>query len=567
MDAKLLRGIALLAGILIVLVAAIVKVSSGGSDAGPNDPGTTTEVQAPADAIVVAVAYSPEKETLFKQAFADFNARKVIVNGHVVFAKGEKVSSGVGLNRLKAGTLQPVIWTPSSSLWGRLLTQTADVTWVPRQSVSMVRTPLVIAMWEDQAQALGWPAKQLGWADILAEARNAEGWAKYGHPEWGPFRLGHTNPDFSTSGLSAVAAEYYAATGKTEGLTLADVEDPTVRRQVRDIQSSVVHYGDTTLFFAEQLAARGPAFASAVAMEETTLIDYNVRLRKGGKRLVAIYPKEGTFFSDNPLIVLDAPWVSADQKSGAAKIVEFLTSPDVQSKVMAAGFRPSDSAVPLAGSLTKENGVDGSLPTRLLSLPEPKVLARIREVWREDRKPADIVLVLDTSGSMGDEDKLAQAQEGLKRFLTQLSPRDRVALVAFSDQSAVVQPFAEMSPAARDTLQRSIGGLFPDGGTAVYDATIDGIDLLLQQADPKHIAAAVVLTDGEDNKSNATVDDVIAKLGATSEAGNVRVFTIAYGAAANRDALGAVAAAGGGKQYDGDPDNIDAVYTSISSFF
>ena len=41
------------------------------------------------------------------------------------------------------------------------------------------------------------------------------------------------------------------------------------------------------------------------------------------------------------------------------------------------------------------------------------MLARIRELWHEDRKPADIVLVLDTSGSMGDEDKLAQAQEGL----------------------------------------------------------------------------------------------------------------------------------------------------------
>jgi len=130
-----------------------------------------------------------------------------------------------------------------------------------------------------------------------------------------------------------------------------------------------------------------------------------------------------------------------------------------------------------------------------------------------------------------------------------------------------VQPFAEMTPAARDTLQNSISGLFPDGGTAVYDATIDGIDLLLQQADPKHIAAEVVLTDGEDNKSTAAVGDVLQRLKGTSEVGAVRVFTIAYGTEANRDQLKAVADAGGGRQYDGDPDNIDAVYTSISSFF
>src|SRR5262249_1820767 len=254
-------------------------------------------------------------------------------------------------------------------------------------------------------------------------------------------------------------------------------------------------------FFAEQLAKRGPAFASAVAMEETTLVDYNARLRKHGKRLVAIYPKEGTFFSDDPLIVLDAPWGTADPKAGAPKPLQYLSSPQVQSKVMAAGFRPADSSIPLAGNLTPANGVDASQPKRLLSLPEPKVLARVRELWHEDRKPADIVLVVDTSGSMGDEDKLPQAQQGLNRFPRQRAPRDRVGLVAFSDQAVVARPLQEMQPAARQALQSSIDGLFAEGGTSVYDATLEALDLLQQQADPKHIAAEVVLTDGEDNKS------------------------------------------------------------------
>jgi Ca-activated chloride channel family protein len=124
-----------------------------------------------------------------------------------------------------------------------------------------------------------------------------------------------------------------------------------------------------------------------------------------------------------------------------------------------------------------------------------------------------------------------------------------------------------MQPAARQALQGSIDGLFAEGGTAVYDATLGALELLQKQADPKHIAAEVVLTDGEDNKSSADVNDVIRRLKGTSESGNVRVFTIAYGTEANRDALKAVAVAGGGKQYDGDPDTIDAVYTSISSFF
>jgi Ca-activated chloride channel family protein len=561
-NTKLIRVLALAIGAAAILLALVLR--GGGSGGGTTG---TTAAPPPADAVIVTVAYSPEKEALLGQAFAEFNATKPTVNGHPIVVQGKKVSSGTALDQLKAGTLQPTIWTPSSSLWGRLLTQTADVTWIPERNASFVRTPLVIAMWEEQAKALGWPKKALGWADVLAEASSTAGWGAHGHPEWGAFRLGHTNPDFSTSGLSAVAAEYYAATGKTEGLTLDDIADPAVRAKIKTIESSIVHYGDTTLFFAEQLAKHGPAFASAVAMEETTLVDFNTRLRKSGPRLVAIYPAEGTFFSDNPLITLQAPWVSADQAAAAAKLTDYLTSPAVQGKVAALGFRPASPDAPVGGTLTARNGVDLAQPARLLSLPDPKVLASIKALWQEDRKPADIVLVLDTSGSMNDDAKLQQAQEGLHRFLDAISPRDRVALIAFSDRSRLISPLAAMTPTARTTLLGEIDGLFPDGGTAVYDATLDGLALLGKDADPNHIAAEVVLTDGEDNKSQASPDDVVRKLGSTTEAGAVRVFTIAYGAAANVDVLKRIAEAGGGKPYTGDPQTIDAVYTSISSFF
>ncbi len=115
----------------------------------------------------------------------------------------------------------------------------------------------------------------------------------------------HTNPDFSTAGLEAVVAEYYAATGKKEGLTEQDVDGSKARKIVRDIERSIVHYGDTTLFIADQMREQGPGYASAVAMEEVTLLDFNKR-RGTQPKLVALYPPEGTFYSDNPFIVLDA---------------------------------------------------------------------------------------------------------------------------------------------------------------------------------------------------------------------------------------------------------------------
>src|SRR3546814_2992528 len=82
---------------------------------------------------------------------------------------------------------------------------------------SFMLTPLVIAMPRPMAEALGWPDEPLGFADILALGKDQAGWGAYDHPEWGAFRLGKTNPNFSTSGLSALVAQAYAAHGKTSG--------------------------------------------------------------------------------------------------------------------------------------------------------------------------------------------------------------------------------------------------------------------------------------------------------------------------------------------------------------
>src|ERR671912_1746570 len=137
-------------------------------------------------------------------------------------------------------------------MWGRLLNFEADQPYVADENPSIVRTPLVIAMWEPMAEALGYPKRKLGFDDILRLARSDKGWGAYGRPEYGAFKLVHTNPDFSTSGLSAVVAEYYAATGKKEGLRPEDVTGEA-RETVKGIEQSIVHYGDTTPFIAEQM--------------------------------------------------------------------------------------------------------------------------------------------------------------------------------------------------------------------------------------------------------------------------------------------------------------------------
>jgi Ca-activated chloride channel homolog len=562
------RGQLLLAVVAALAVGAVAWLAGGGG--GKDEPGTKAGGAAPAakNAIHVSFAYSPEKEKLLLPLIAAFNREGHKVGGRAVFVDGVNAASGDAEDRIAKGRFKPVAWSPASSLWGRLLNFEADKPYTADVAPSIVRTPLVIAMWEPMAKALGYPRKKLGFADILRLATSDKGWAAFGRPEFGAFKLVHTSPDFSTSGLSAVVAEYYAATRKKEGLTEADVNGAKARNRVRAIERSIVHYGDTTLFIEDQLKKEGPGYASAVAMEEATLLDFN-RTRGDRDKLVAIYPEEGTFDSDSPFFTLNAPWVRPEQAQGAKAFQAYLAKAITPQVAARSGFRPANRATAPVAPITLANGADPKQPQRVLQLPEPRVLAAIEKAWHRDRKPANILLVLDTSGSMSEEQRLTRAKQGLEVFLHGVEPQDSVGLTTFSDK---ITPLVAPAPLSRNRaqLESRVHDLIADGGTAFFDATVQAFDTVRAEKATDRINAVVLLTDGEDTDSQQSVDDVVSHIEAQGDSANrVRIFTIAYssGASGSRGNLKRIAAASGGLSYEGKTENIESVYRSISSFF
>jgi Ca-activated chloride channel family protein len=564
------RGrIAVIALAVVAIVIAFVgsRGDSKGRGGGSRDR-TANATRAPARALRLEFVYSPEKAALVKQLVAGFNAAHVRVRGRTVVVDARNVASGDAETRIAAGRLKPVVWSPASSLWGRLLDYDADEAYVPDANPSLVRTPLVIAMWEPMARALGWPRQRVGFEQILALARSpSDAWARRGHPEFGPFKLGHTNPDFSTSGLSAVAGEYYAATGKRSHLTTDDVDSARVRREIKQVERSIVHYGDTTLFFSQQLAKYGRGYASAVAMEEATLIDFNEHAHKDS-RLVALYPPGGTFNSDDPVIVLQAPWVSAEMREAANAFSRWIRGKATPPFVARFGFRPGDPSVAPAAPIDRAHGADPSEPRTTLELPDPGVLSRIKELWHVDRKPAKVLLVVDTSRSMGQQAKMQRAKAGLAVFLRRLAPQDRVGLMSFSNASSGVVPIGRSSH-QRDDLLRGVESLKPKGNTALYAATRTAVDRVRAVRDPSRINAVVLLSDGHDTTTTSTEADLLRELRLQSpvRADTVRVFTIAYGGQADSASLKRIASATGGQEFTGDPNGIADVYRSISSLF
>jgi Ca-activated chloride channel family protein len=562
--------IVVLAAVVAVAVVGVASQGKGKSDGGS---AASKASSTPANAVAVTVASSPEKAALVKQAAEAYNATHPRVHGRPVIvsvtnpASGDEVTAIARAARGQRGGDEPVVWSPASSLWARLLDHSTDQNLVPPHTRSIVRSPLVLAMWEPLARALGWPRKQIGWADVLRLAQDPRGWTAYGLPEYDHFKLVHTNPSVSTSGLEAVSAAYFAATGKTEGLTVADVKRPAVARDIAGIENSIVHYGATTDFIKAQMRKYGPGYASAAAMEETTLVDFNQH-RGRQPKLVGIYPAEGTFVSDSPYIILQAPWVSSDERAAAQAFQRF-TAKYVTPEVAAQdGFRPPNPAAAPVSPVDAAHGADPKQPVRELVPPAPDVLAQIQEAWLKNRKAANIELVVDRSGSMDQFHKLEHAKDGLQAFLNELSPRDRVGLTIFSDHVTglvPLQPFAQNEKVLRSKVRQ----LFADGETSLYDATAEAVDQVAALHDTKRINAVVLLADGQDSGYGMTFSDLVPRLEAHTgpETEPIRVFTIGYGQDAVPLILKKIADASDGQYLPGDTSNIESVYRGISSFF
>lgn len=573
---------------------------SGGSDP---TTGPDSSVNIPAGCREIPAHVSSEKVTLLTGLAEQFNAGDSEIDGECVAITVYRTASGRGASLLAEGWPEdgsagpaPVLWSPASSAWGAVLNERLSLAGGQPMTGDFQRimlTPLVLAMPRPMAEALGWPEAEIGWSDVLALSQDPDGWGAFGHPEWGPFRLGKTNPNFSTSGLSATVAIYYAATGKQSGLTAADLSSPEVSEFVRGVEAATVHYGDTTLTFLENmlredLAGRPLSYASAVAVEEVSVIAYNRGdpADTGAENptppnvpLVAVYPTEGTLFSDNPAFVLDAPWVDEIDRQAAQQFADFIVNPDNQAQVLEFGFRPGNPAVPLGAPISAENGLNPSEPETELEVPEPAVLASLIDSWETYRKTARVIMLLDVSGSMSDLggegfSKLDLAKQAVLATLDQFKPEDELGLWIFSTELDGDRDYLEIvAPAplsgVETQIREAVAGLVPGGGTGLYDSTAAAVTAVRDGYDPTKINAVLLLTDGmcDDNGDGCNIQPLLTLL-RSNERDPVRVFAVAYGSEADPGELREIAEASQARLYiASDPLTIESVFEQVLSNF
>lgn len=552
---------------------------------------------------------SPEKADLLTELAADYRddndvCGEVVVTASASGAAARDVACWKNSSDRES---RPDVWSPAARTFLAVAQNWQSSCPDPSRSLlpedvvsdapSIVQTPLVIAMPRPMAVALGWPEQEIGWSDLLKLAKDPAAWANRGHPEWGEFKLGKTNPNFSTSGLHATIATLFAATGSSSDLTPTDLENPNVLGFARGVESSVVHYGDTTLTFLRNLydagtaeGANGLDYISAVTVEEKSVVDFNRGAPEGRLEnaenaeqprvpLAAIYPREGTLISDNPYLVLAG--LSERKKEVAADFLEFLRAPDRQREFTDAGFRSYDGEP--GEPINQENGLLPDKDFNVLDLPPGPVLAQIPNAWNKVRKHANILLVMDVSGSMNDRVgtngpsklDLARQAAGDDTALAQLSPDDQLSLWSFSsEQSGETRPWREQVPfgplsSVIPQYRAALADLDAQGGTALYRTTRDAQQELGRTLDRSRITAIVVLSDG---KNEYPLDNDLGRLLTDLADGDqnspIRVFPIAYGDQADDETLRKIAQASKGRAYDStQPQALQQVLVDVLSNF
>lgn len=365
----------------------------GGPKAGaPASPG---EASAPPKGAKVTLdfLYTTEKERWLKGALEDFAKARPDI-----YVKARGVGTIESIRLITEGKESPVAWSPADEVAINLL----DTEWSLQKGAGIVDraedvapqplviTPLVVIAWEERAKALakagtGDPAD---WAVIHHLATNPKGWLGVGaSAEWGFVKLGHTAPNTSNSGLQALILMAYGFHGKSAGLVQADVLDEKFQRWLKEIETAVGKFGNSSGTYMRDMVLFGPSKYDLIWNYESVAISEMAAAQGRWGNLAVYYPKP-TLWSNHPFVVLKSASATPEQREAAKVLRDFLLSVPIQQRALDSGFRPANPDVKVLTAdpnnpwnRLKPFGVRVDIPPTA-EPPSGEVTRLLLETWR-----------------------------------------------------------------------------------------------------------------------------------------------------------------------------------------
>ena len=162
---------------------------------------------------------------------------------------------------------------------------------------------------------------------------------------------------------------------------------------------------------------------------------------------------------------------------------------------------------------------------------------------RTDLSPLNLVLVIDKSGSMKDDDKMSRVKDGLRAMLTHLRPDDCVSIVTFDYGPRVLHAAGRVGDGS--TLRYAIDCLVPDGGTNLHSGLMLGYAEAKKNFRPGATNRVILLTDGIANVGVVEPARIAAESASFNRQG-IDLSTIGVGLDLNNDLLRTLARSGRG---------------------
>jgi ABC-type glycerol-3-phosphate transport system substrate-binding protein len=297
--------------------------------------------------VEIGIAYGTEKERWLKWAVDEFAKTK---DGKRIKVNLIPMGSLEGAHALLNGDQRIHVWSPASALYKDTFVQEWQVKYSQNPILKeepLALSPMVFVFWDERYQAFLRKYKTVSFATLAQALQEKGGWESIAQkPEWGLFKLGHTHPNESNSGLMTIVLAAYSYQKKTKDLELKDVVDVGFQNWLQSFERGVSGLSNSTGNMMREMVLKGPSSYDALIVYESVAIDYLKNAEGRWGQLHVVYP-EYNAWNDNPYYIVDAPWSSKDQRKAADTFLQFLLSEPIQKESLTHGFRPANPNVPV----------------------------------------------------------------------------------------------------------------------------------------------------------------------------------------------------------------------------
>ncbi|MBA8928334.1 hypothetical protein BC739_005551 [Kutzneria viridogrisea] len=518
----------------------------------------------PSGEVSLRVAVTPSVADPVRDGAQRWTDQHPVVNDHCVRVEVQSVDSKTILTGLtqswdesKLGP-KPVAWLPDSTLWAnRLSAQNTALVGAAGQSVAS--SPVVLATQSPAYDALT-TGNLLRWTDLPELTADPAGWARFGKPQWGKFRIAVPDPAYSPASAMAIQSALAGATGQGLGPVTTDM---LAQQPVKDLIGKLAAARAANAPASAQDALDGLSRAgdiatasySAVPITEVDLYRRNLG-RDGapapGTPLYEVPVGGASPQADFPFVTLAGNWVNTVQGKAAQQFREFLRQPAQQKLFAAAGLR-----VDATSDRPKQApGMRWPATTQRLVPADATTTQQISAGWAAAASGDLISVLVDGSAAMGQDGgdgrtRLDWVRDALVGQVDRSVAGASLGLWQYSANLDGDKPYRQLSPVVQtdqhaDQLHSALGKLGTGQGAQLYSSVLGVYQSVLANYQAgKHNRIVVIV--GSANEGGTDLAQLRSQLGQLRDAKRpVPISFIALGDGPQRDQLAGIAQDAGG---------------------